>query len=402
MLEAVVQIIPSPSGNPDLSLRALVFDAIFDEHRGVIAYVRIVDGKINKGDRVDFFQSKTSGVINDLGFFSPNLVSSVGLSTGEIGFLVTGMKDIRQVGVGDTIILSGTKVEPLSGYKRPQPMIFFGMYPRSSSEIVKLKDGLNKLALNDNSLTYTTDYSTFLGSGFRVGFLGLLHADIVKQRLKEEEGVDLLLTMPQISYEEKDGKLLEPYIALTIYTPSSFVGNIMTVCQKKHGNLIDLTYFQNNAVLKYEMPYSMLVQGLSSELKSVSEGYASIDYEVSDYREADLKKIDILINDNLVDVLSELAYKVDAIYKAREKAKLLKDSLPRQQFKQVIQATIDGQIVAREEISPFRKDVLAKMSGGDRTRKDKLLEAQKKGKSRLENSKVILPQEVLFSLIEKS
>ena len=403
LLEEIVKRIPSPRGDENASLRALVFDAVYDEHRGVIAYVRVVDGHINKGEKITFIQSKTNSTISDLGYFSPDLISQNELTTGEIGFLVAGIKNIKEIGVGDTVSLAGSLVESLAGYKRPKPMIFFGMYPKVSSDIIKLKEGLNKLSLNDNSLSYSSDYSTFLGSGFKVGFLGLLHADIVKERLLREQGLDLLLTMPQIVYEKReDGGMFEPYIKLNVYSPSQFVGSIMTLVQKRHASLINLTYFKNNAVLEYEMPYSMLVQGLAADLKSVSEGYASIDYEVLDYRPADLKKIDILINNTLVDVLSELAYKDESLYKAREKAKILKESLPKQQFRQIIQATIDGQIISREEISPFRKDVLAKMSGGDRTRKDKLLEAQKKGKSRLsEHSKVVLPQNVLFSIIEK-
>jgi GTP-binding protein LepA len=283
-------------------------------------------------------------------------------------------------------------------------MIFFGVFPKNTSDIIKLKEALTKLSLNDNSLTYSSDYSTFLGSGFRVGFLGLLHADIVAQRLREEEKVDLLLTLPQIAYEKKeDGTFLEPYMAVTIYTPSKFVGNIINLAQKKKGELVDVSYFGDKAQVKYDMPFTMLISGLSSDLKSITSGFASLDYELKDYREALLKKVDILINSEVIDVLSELLYQEDALYKAREKAKLLKEKLPRQQFRQIIQATVDGQIVAREEIPPFRKDVLSKMSGGDRTRKDKLLEAQKKGKSRLSmRSKIILPQEVLFSLIQKN
>lgn len=408
LLEAIVKRIPPPRGIINSSLRALVFDAVYDEHRGVIAYVKIVDGEVKRGDRLNFIQSKTSTIALQVGFFSPDLISKENLTTGEIGFIVSGVKDIRKVGVGDTVTILNSKyqisnIEPLPGYQRPKPMIFFGMFPKNTSEIVKLKEALAKLSLNDNSLTYSPDYSTFLGSGFKVGFLGILHADIATERLKEEEKVDLLLTLPQIVYEQKeDGTLLEPYMAVTIYTPSRFVGNIMDLVQKKKGELVDVSYFGDSAQVKYDMPFTMLISGLSSDLKSISEGFASLDYELKDYRRALLKKVDILINSETIDVLSQLRYQEDALYKARESVKLLKESLPRQQFRQIIQATIDGQIVAREEIPPFRKDVLAKLSGGDRTRKDKLLEAQKKGKSRLsKHSKVILPQEVLFSLIKK-
>ncbi len=404
LLDSIIERIPHPLGDPSASARGLVFDALYDEHRGVIVYVRVVDGVISKNDKIDFVQSKTVANTSDIGYFAPALISKSELSSGEIGFIVTGIKEIRKTGVGDTVILSGTNAPILPGYKRPQPMIFFGIYPKDSSEIVALRESLNKLSLNDNSLTFSEEYSSFLGSGFKVGFLGLLHADIVRERIKQEANLEPIFTMPQIVYETKeDGTLLEPYMEITIYVPIFYVGNIMSVVQKRKGELLDLTYFKTNAVLKYMMPYGMLIQGLSAQLKTVSSGFATIDYEIKDFRPADLKKIEVLINGTLVDVLSELSYRDEAVYKAREKARILKDSLPRQQFKQIIQATIDGEIVAREDISPFRKDVLAKMSGGDRTRKDKLLEAQKKGKNKLnQSSKVVLPAEVLFSLIDKS
>jgi GTP-binding protein LepA len=315
---------------------------------------------------------------------------------------VGGIKDIRQCRVGDTIYLQGTSIEPLSGYTTPQPMVFFGMYPKNADDFALLRDSLGKLTLNDTALTYTEEYSAYLGSGFRVGFLGLLHADIVKERLKQEFGLDLLLTMPQVLYEKRENDAIyEPYMLLNIYVPANYVGNIMSVCQKRKGNLIDMQYHEGYAVLSYEMPYSMFIRGLSGEMKSVSAGYASIDYELTDYKPADLTKLDILINGNVIDVLSELVYKEESLYVARDKAAKLKETLDRQQFRQIIQATLNGVIVAREEIPPYRKDVLAKMSGGDRTRKDKLLEAQKKGKSRMNTTgKVLLTQEALFSLLE--
>jgi GTP-binding protein LepA len=276
------------------------------------------------------------------------------------------------------------------------------MYPKDQAEFSNLRDSLGKLSLNDTALTYTEEYSAYLGSGFRVGFLGLLHAEIVKERLQQEFGLELLLTMPQVLYQTKDdGSLLEPYMMLNVYTPSDYVGNVMTVCQKRKGTMIDMQYHEAYAVLIYEMPYSMFIRGLAGEIKSVSSGFASLDYELTDYKEADLVKLEVRINDNPIDVLSELVYKDEAMYIAREKAGKLKDALPRQQFRQIIQSVVNGNIIAREEIPPFRKDVLAKMSGGDRTRKDKLLEAQKKGKSRMvSHAKVHLPQEALFSMIE--
>ncbi len=402
LLHTVVAKIPPPQGNTDTPLRALIFDAVYDEYRGVVSFVRIIDGSISKGDRIQFFQSEVKTEVTDVGYFTPFLVPSGELITGEIGYVIGGVKDIRQAQVGDTIMVQSHITEPLPGYTTPKPMVFFGMYPKDSGDFASLRDALGKLTLNDTALTYSEEYSAYLGSGFRVGFLGLLHAEIVKERIVREFGLELLLTMPQVLYKTaEDGTLLEPYMLLTVYTPTSTVGNIMSVCQKRKGVLLDMVYRETYAELSYEMPYSMFIRGLSGEIKSVSSGFASVDYELSDYKPADLVKLEVRINDNPIDVLSELVYKDEANYKAREKAEKLKESLPRQQFRQIIQGLINGNIIAREEIPPFRKDVLAKMSGGDRTRKDKLLEAQKKGKARMISSaKIHLPQEALFSLIE--
>jgi len=401
LLEKVIEKVPSPTGDEEAPLRALIFDAVYDEYRGVIAYVRVMDGEVKKGDKIQFYQNGVATDVTEVGIFTPFLKETAGLKTGEIGYIVGGIKDIRQCRVGDTITTQNSHVEPLPGYTTPQPMVFFGMYPKDASEFAHLRDALGKLALNDTALTYSEEYSAYLGSGFRVGFLGLLHADIVKERLKQEFDLDLLLTMPQVLYEKRaDGKVDEPYMLLNVYAPSTYVGNIMTVCQKKKGNLLDMQYHEAYAVLSYEMPYSMFIRGLAGEIKSVTAGFGSIDYELSGYKEANLVQLDIMINSNPIDVLSELVYRDEAMYVARQKAEKLKESLDRQQFRQIIQATVDNNIVAREEIPPFRKDVLAKMSGGDRTRKDKLLEAQKKGKKRMVSTgKVELSQDALFSMI---
>ena len=264
-----------------------------------------------------------------------------------------------------------------------------------------LREAIAKLSLNDGSLSVSNEYSAFLGSGFRIGFLGLLHAEIVKERLNKEEGVEPLLTMPRVLYKEENGKISEPYMTLTIFVPANYIGAVMTVAQNKKGSLLDISYHKQNAILKYDMPYSMFIRGLSPELKSVSQGFASIDYEIVGFREANLIKMDIIINDNVIDVLSELVYKDEAEHIAREKTAKLKEYLSRQQFRQIIQAAIGAKILARTEIPPFRKDVLAKMSGGDRTRKDKLLEAQKKGKARMINvSKVEISQKALLSMLQ--
>jgi GTP-binding protein LepA len=404
LLEKVVEKVPPPAGDTDAPLRALIFDAVYDEYQGVIAYVRVMDGKVKKGDKIQFFQNGVQTEVTEVGMFTPFLKETETLETGEIGYIVGGMKDIRQCRVGDTIVPQGSHVEPLPGYTTPLPMVFFGMYPKDAADFANLRDSLGKLTLNDTALTYTEEYSAYLGSGFRVGFLGLLHADIVKERLKQEFGLDLLLTMPQVLYERRENdEIYEPYMLLNVYAPSNYVGNVMTICQKKKGNLLDMQYHEAYAVLSYEMPYSMFIRGLDGEIKSATAGFGSIDYELSDYKKADLVQLDIMINTNPIDVLSELVYKEEANYVARQKAEKLKDSLDRQQFRQIIQATVNNNIVAREEIPPFRKDVLAKMSGGDRTRKDKLLEAQKKGKKKMiQTGKVELSQDALFSMISDS
>ena len=416
LLEKIVEKLPPPKGLPDTPLRSLIFDGVYDEYRGVVAYIRVMDGEIKTGDKIRMFQSGVVTEVTEVGYFSPFLKRSDKLTTGEIGYVITGIKDIRQCRVGDTIINSklktqnsklaidenGNEVHALPGYKIPKPMVFLGVYPKRTDDLPHLKESLSKLVLNDTALTYSDEYSAYLGSGFRIGFLGLLHAEIVKERLRQEFDLDLLFTMPHVLYEKKeDGTILEPYMQLTIYTPISFGGLIMSLCQKRKGFLLDAKYHDIYAVFIYEMPYSMFMRGFSSELKSVSSGFASIDYEVTDYRQAFVVNLEIRINDVSIDVLSELVYKDEAYAIGRQRAEKLKEVLQRQQFRQIIQAVVEGVIVSREEISPFRKDVLAKMSGGDRTRKDKLLKKQKKGKEKMiQSGKVILPQEALLSMIE--
>ncbi len=409
LLNGIVEKLPPPKGSMDLPLRALVFDAEYDEHRGVVAFIKVVDGKIKKRDKLEFLQNKVKVDASEVGFFSPFLSPKEDLTTGEIGYIVTGIKDIRQSRVGDTITqISSLKsqisnIQALPGYETPKPMVFFGVYPKSTNELVRLKEAISKLSLNDASLSISSEYSIFLGSGFRVGFLGLLHAEIFKERLKQEEKVNPILTMPHVLYEKReDGVMLEPYMNLIIFTPVRFIGGVMSVAQSKKGSLIDVSYHKDNAILKYNMPFSMFIRNLSPEIKTVSSGFASIDYELTDYKEADLVNLEIFINDTEIDVLSELVYSDEAQFLARQKTEKLKDLIPRKQIKQVIQAKVGGKILARSEIPPFRKDVLAKMSGGDVTRKNKLLEAQKKGKNKLfGTSKIDIPQEALLPLITK-
>lgn len=403
LLKKVINQIPPPNGNEDAPLRALIFDAVYDEYRGVIAYTRVIDGQVKTGTKVKLYQNSIHTDVTEVGSFTPFLKSEETLATGEIGYVITGIKDIRQSRVGDTIMEQNKIVEPLPGYTTPKSMVFFGIYPKFQEDFVHLRESLGKLSLNDTALTYSDEYSAYLGSGFRVGFLGLLHAEIVKERLQQEFDLELLMTMPQVLYDQRpDGTIWEPYMMISVYTPTDYVGGVMTICQKKKGLMLDMVYHDAYAVLTYEMPYSMFIRGLSAEIKSISSGFASLDYELTDYKQADLVPLEIRINDVAIDVLSELVYRDESVYVARDKSSKLKESLDRQQFRQVIQALINGNIVAREEIPPFRKDVLAKMSGGDRTRKDKLLESQKKGKKKMvQQGKVSIPQEALYSMMEK-
>lgn len=405
LLSAVIEKVPAPQGFSEKNFRALIFDAVYDEHRGVVAFVRVLDGSLKTNTPVELYQTKTRTNAIDVGYFTPSLVSSGIINTGEIGYIVTGIKDIRLSRVGDTIFAqTKEQIEPFPGYNTPQPMVFFGVYPKSTDELVALKEAISKLALIDASLTFSEEYSAFLGSGFRIGFLGLLHADIFRQRLKQEFNLEPLFTMPHVLYEgDPENGYKEPYMHLTIHVPSTYVGAVMTVCQKKRGSMTHMEYQDDNVILAYDMPYAMFLHGLSNDLKSVSAGFASLDYDLTDYRSADLVNLEIKINDKPIDVLSEFAYKDEADYVAREKTGRLKDVLPRQQIKQVIQCCVGARVLSRDEISPYRKDVLAKMSGGDRTRKDKLLEAQKKGKAKMSTiTKVEIPQEALFSLVSSS
>lgn len=408
VLKEVVRKIPPPSSSSSL-LRALVFDAVYDGHRGVVVFVRVTDGTVRPKDLIRFMQSDATTTVTEVGFFAPKLSPKNELSAGEIGYIITGIKDIHKTQVGDTVTLSKikeqrSKIEPLPGYKRPKPMVFFGVYPKNTDDLILLKKTLEKLTLIDSSLTISEEYSAFLGSGFRVGFLGLLHAEIIRERIRQEAGIDPLFTQPRVLFNKTpEGDLLEPFMRLSIYVPHQYVGVVMQLCQQRKGILIDALYKETYVLLIYEMPYSMFIRGLSSDLKSVSEGFASLDYELVDFRKADLVNLETRVNDRPIDVLSEFVYRDEASRKASEKVEKLKETLPRQQFRQVIQGVVSGQIVARAEIAPFRKDVIKKLSGGDRTRKDKLLEKQKKGKARLMGtSKVDIPQEALFSFLKDS
>jgi len=409
LLKEAIKKIPPPKADISQPLRALIFDAAYNEHRGVIIFVKLVNGKVTKGEKIEFLQEKNNSDVLEVGFFAPDLRKKEELIAGEIGYIVTGLKDIRKTRVGDTITINNLKLKsqdlkvlPLSGYQVPKPMVFFGMYPKASSDYVRLREALNKLSLNDSSFSFSNEHSLFLGNGFRVGFLGLLHAEIVKDRLAQELGVEPLLTLPQVEYKSENGQLFEPFMELSIFVPSQFVGAVMNVAQASRGKTTSVEYHEANAILKFDMPYSAFIRGLASKLKSATSGYASLDYNIMGYKPANLEKLEAHINGTPIDVLTEMVYSDEKVHAANEKTKKLKENLERQQFRQIIQAKVGSQILAREEIPPFRKDVLAKMSGGDRTRKDKLLEAQKKGKSKLINvSKVQISQKALLNLVSE-
>ena len=409
LLKEAIKKIPPPKADISQPLRALIFDAAYNEHRGVIIFVKLVNGKVTKGEKIEFLQEKNNSDVLEVGFFAPDLRKKEELIAGEIGYIVTGLKDIRKTRVGDTITINNLKLKsqdlkvlPLSGYQVPKPMVFFGMYPKSTNDYVRLREALNKLSLNDSSFSFSNEHSLFLGNGFRVGFLGLLHAEIVKDRLAQELGVEPLLTLPQVEYKSENGQLFEPFMELSIFVPSQFVGAVMNVAQASRGKTTSVEYHEANAILKFDMPYSAFIRGLASKLKSATSGYASLDYNIMGYKPANLEKLEAHINGTPIDVLTEMVYSDEKVHAANEKTKKLKENLERQQFRQIIQAKVGSQILAREEIPPFRKDVLAKMSGGDRTRKDKLLEAQKKGKSKLINvSKVQISQKALLNLVSE-
>ncbi len=431
ILKKVIEVIPPPKGNEMAVLRALVFDSVFDEHQGVIAYIRIVDGEIDK----EFLEKKrlkflatgiTSGLI-DIGYFKPERVSSEILYCGDVGFVATGIKDSSLVRIGDTVTSFDKDkndtlgISSLPGYLELKPMVFFGFFPKTGSEFVKLGDALSKLHLNDSSFTFTPESSKALGNGYRLGFLGILHGEIIKERLFREFGLDLIATIPNVEYQclvnnkilhiknvqeipDFYEKLLEPWMKIMIFSPVSYVGVIMTLCQEKRAKLIDLVYLLGGqAQLMFEMPLSEMIINFYDRLKSVSSGFANLDYDFTGYKEFDGDKLSVLINQESIDALSFITPVEKSFHEAQRIAGKLKSVIPRQQYEVRIQVADHGRILASETVSPFRKDVIQKLYGGDRTRKDKLLDAQKRGKKKMKQiGKIDLPDEVFVSLYKIS
>ncbi|KKT52073.1 MAG: Elongation factor 4 [candidate division Kazan bacterium GW2011_GWA1_44_22] len=423
LLDQVIAEVPAPTGNEKGNLRALVFDSVFDKYKGVIAYVRVVDGQIKAEEIIKLMAANATSEVLEVGIFIPQLQKTNQLNTGEIGYIATGLREVSKVGVGDTItkMNNGEKMEPLPGYKKVMPFVYAGIFTANNADYPKLRDALGKLSLSDAALVYEPENSPALGFGFRCGFLGLLHLDIVQERLEREFGINLVATTPSVNYEltfaNGDKKIInnptelpevnrfttiaEPWIKLEVLTPSKFMGGIMQLLQDRRGAQQDIKHFDNDKVLLiYEIPLSSIVIDFYDALKSTSSGYASMNYEFLSFHEADLVRLDILVGGNLVDVLSVIVHRSQAAGMGKKLVAKLKELIPRQNFEVTLQAALGSKIIAREDIPPLRKDVLAKLYGGDRTRKDKLLEKQKKGKKRMKKvGKVEIPQEAFLKLL---
>ena len=423
ILEAVVERVPPPSGSKNTPLKALVFDSWFDSYQGVIALCCIKEGSIKKGDQVFFQGSQRECEVLKLGAFTPFNQELEELKIGEVGFVITGIKEITDIRVGDTLTHKMTKdISPLEGFKKVQPMVYSGVFPVSSEDFEQLKKSLQKLTLNDSSLAFEAESSKVLGFGFRCGFLGLLHQEIVQERLEREFELNLITTTPSVIYRVhlNKGEILnienpsslpdpssialleEPFVLLQIHTPSGYLGPLLKLCEDKRGRQIGLEYISSDkAILKYKLPLSEIILDFHDKLKSLSKGYASMDYEFAGYQEAQMVKMDILLNGEPVDALSLIVHHSQAEKRGRYLVKRLKELIPRQQFQVAIQATIGSKVIARETLSAYRKDVTAKLYGGDVTRKKKLLERQKKGKKRMKSiGKIEVPQKAFMALMK--
>jgi GTP-binding protein LepA len=423
ILKAVVDRIPAPAGEPDKPLRALIFDSTYDQHRGVVAFVRIVDGQISKNDKIRTLGTKTSADALEVGFFRPKFVANSKLQTGEVGYIVTGLRDVRAARVGDTITRESTAAEPLPGYKYVKPMVFASIFPVAGDDYPLLRDAIEKLKLNDAALEFIPENIPALGFGFRTGFLGLLHMDIVQERLSREYGLNLVLTAPSVEYrinlkngEEKSihtpaelpdpshvESIAEPWVDVEILIPQKYIGPIMELITSRRGIYKNMEYLSDERVLvTAELPLANIIIDFYDKLKSVSSGYASLNYELLDFRPADLVKLDILVAGDKVDALSVIVHKAVAEAEGRDLVLKLKGLIPRQQFEVAVQAAIGGKIIARETIPAMRKDVTKGLYGGDVTRKMKLLEKQKKGKKRLKRiGSVDIPQEAFLAILKR-
>ena len=421
ILEAIIERIPPPMGDPDAPLKALLVDAWFDNYVGVVMLVRVFDGTLRPKDRIRLMAAGSTHLCEQIGVFTPKALQRDALRAGEVGYVVSGIKELQAAKVGDTLTLQDRPAsDPLPGFKEIKSQVFAGLYPVESNQYDSLRESLEKLKLNDASLRYEPEVSQALGFGFRCGFLGLLHMEIVQERLEREFDQDLITTAPTVVYEVllRDGSLIsvenpaklpelskieeirEPIITTTIFVPQEYLGSVITLCNQKRGNQIDMTYHGRQVQLVYEMPMAEVVMDFFDRLKSVSRGYASLDYEFKEYRASDVVKLDVLINGERVDALSVILHRANSVYRGRELAAKMRELIPRQMYDVAIQAAIGANIIARENIKAMRKDVLAKCYGGDITRKKKLLEKQKAGKKRMKQvGSVEIPQEAFLAVL---
>jgi GTP-binding protein LepA len=422
LLEAVVRRVPPPTGDAEAPLRALLFDSHYDSYKGVVAYVRVIEGRIRKGDGFHLMATDISGEPVEIGTFSPQMVVTGELSAGEVGYVATGLKTVQECRVGDTLTLADRRAtEPLPGYQKVKPMVFAGLYPVEGEDYQALKEALEKLQLNDASLTWEPETSQALNFGFRCGFLGLFHMEIVQERLEREYDLDILATAPSVEYQVKltngETKLVdspadlpdpsrietigEPWMRIEIFTPETYYGTVMDLVTKKRGQFVEQEYpAPGRVLLKFEIPLAELIIDFYDQLKSRTRGYASLDYHVSGYREQELLKLDILVNEEPVDALAMIVHKDDAYSKGQLLVSKLKELIPMHQFVVPIQAAAGGRIISRANVKAMRKNVLAKCYGGDVTRKKKLLEKQKKGKRRMKMvGAVEIPQEAFMAVL---
>jgi GTP-binding protein LepA len=422
VLEAVVSRIPPPKGDPAAPLKALITDSWFDNYVGVVMLVRVVDGALRPKDKIRFMATGAEHLCEQVGVFTPKSVARTELSAGQVGFIIAGIKELASAKVGDTVTtVANPAAAPLPGFKEIKSQVFAGLYPVDSHEYDQLRDALTKLQLNDASLHFEPETSQALGFGFRCGFLGLLHMDIIQERLEREYGQSLITTAPTVEYEVvmKDGtvellenpsklpdpskmqEVREPIITATILVPEEYLGNVMTLCNQKRGAQIDMKYMGHQVMLKYDLPLNEVVMDFFDRLKSTSRGYASLDYEFKEFRADDLVKLDVLVNGERVDALSLIVHRSTAQYRGRELVAKMRELIPRQMFDVAVQAAIGSHIIARETVKALRKNVLAKCYGGDITRKRKLLEKQKEGKKRMKQvGNVEIPQEAFLAILQ--
>ena len=424
ILEAIIERVPAPHNGENQPLRALVFDTLYDSYQGVIAYVRVMEGSVKKGDKILLMSNQKSYEVDEVGFFSPAMQKKDELSSGEVGYIISGIKDVRNCRVGDTITLKNNPAaKALPGYQKVQPMVFSGLYPTDNADYEVLKEALEKLQLNDASFTFEPETSEALGFGFRCGFLGLLHMEVIQERLEREYDLDLVITAPSVEYQiiKKNGeelrienpaafpeqseidKIKEPFVTAEIHLPEEYVGQAMELCQDNRGEFKDMQYIdQDRVTLKYEMPLSEIITDFFNQLKSKTRGYATLDYELEGYKESKLVKLDILVNKEVVDALSTIVHDENSYQQGNALVRRLKEVIPRHMFKVPIQAAVGGKIIARVNIPAMRKNVLQKCYGGDVSRKRKLLEKQKEGKKRMKQvGSVEIPQEAFMTVLER-